>query len=109
MAERFEFIPQTTVEGVAAECLRVFDDDARWTVGWMARTEDGEDVPEYSPRACKWCLVGAVICATPDHGIRNRFVAKFREATGSSFLAEFNDKQGLAAVRAVLRKIAKVE
>lgn len=32
----------------------------RWTQGWFAKDIDGHDVSYGSPKACRWCLSGAL-------------------------------------------------
>lgn len=40
--------------------------DGGWCQDVLARDSEGEDVPVFSPRACQWCLTGAVHRASND-------------------------------------------
>lgn len=47
-------------KSILERAFSILKDPERWTQGGHARAPDGELVKPKDPRACKWCLLGAV-------------------------------------------------
>jgi hypothetical protein len=53
-----------------------------WTQRAFARDRDGRKVLASDPRACKWCIGGAIYLAYPDQTAWLEAVAKLRKVIG---------------------------
>lgn len=66
----------------------------RWAQKIFAETKDGVGINPKSPRACRWCLVGAVISVSQGHW-ENAMLDILREVTGNNcWMDTWNDKPG---------------
>lgn len=93
-----------TVRGVARALLKLYEDPKRWTRGTSYRDEYRHRV--FDPnRAVKCCVSGGVRLFGGGL-LFNSFVHAFEDLSPKPMTA-LNDEQGLEAVRAVLRKMAK--
>lgn len=72
----------------------ILADESKWTRGMCARDAGGLWVELSSPRACKWCLFGALERAARAFGLRTTPGSVFDAVyphTGNRTLGEFND------------------
>lgn len=79
---------------------------ARWTRGKCARDKHGHGVEPLSPRACRWCLIGAIDkCYPEDNGqIFRKIVDGISPVTGEC-LSGWNDRVGFEQVRDLVRRL----
>jgi hypothetical protein len=81
---------------------------ARWTRGAAARTSSGDGTSPHDPKACRWCLIGAVQkCYPRDAGRIAAWNAIFAAIGKVIRLSQFNDANKFADIRRIVRK-AKV-
>jgi hypothetical protein len=62
----------------------------KWTKGHLATDDMGDSVGEYSPSACRWCLIGAVFKCYGNFAERDPIVAAINRKTGP-FPSQWND------------------
>ncbi len=108
----FKFRHRVSVPGIAKELLRCFADPKRHTQRRMARDSNGYGVDVDDPAAVCWCVDGAAAAALgvspydDTTGRLERFETAFNNAANDTYFV-VNDNDGLAAVRRVLRKLAR--
>lgn len=102
---------RTAVVDVLRRIEARIGDPEHWTRREMARRADGERAPFNSPKACQWCLHGAVMVETgPSFGeIYHATVDLLMHTAREMFPREtgylgVNDHQGHDAVMSVVRK-----
>ena len=75
----------------------LLSDEDKWCKNYAALNAQGIEVHAKHSGACKWCLTGAIVYATPD-GTDPYYALKSLRTlaysyTGSSGLTDFNDRQ----------------
>ena len=88
-----------------------------WLQGTLAASLNGCPVPAADPRACRWCIIGAIEAAATAGGVErhpvltlvwDRLSGVGSSSTAAADLAEWNDMPGRTAaeVAALLRSVA---
>lgn len=66
----------------------------KWVQNSYARDSQGASVPEGSPSAVSFCLIGAANRCYPGYTEREGVFKRIRAAIGRSVITEFNDSPG---------------
>ena len=79
-------------------------DPARWTQGKFARTAEGDPCYSRSPRACRWCLEGAISKIAKgqpfwlEDKIRNRLQILVQPYNGLHYFNDMNHHEDVLAL-----------
>ncbi len=74
----------TSIRGLKQRVIKLLN--IGWTKGTYAKDANGKDVGPSDPRACRWCLDGAIQAATNDTLLKS----KFRDLLGGNHI-KLND------------------
>ena len=86
----------------------LLEDPRRWTRSVEARDASGRSVRWSSPKAVRFCAIGAIERVSAEHGVSSLLVEKFIENKGSfGRLIDLNDMKGRKAVITDLRRLAR--
>jgi len=102
----------TTLHNLLIEAKRIIATRETWTQHTNARTASDLPTNYHNPRACKFCVIGALGKAQLNLDYRRSEIlngealkllnSTANELTGCGSLPDVNDRQGFVAVHAVL-------
>ncbi len=104
-----------TVHRILIDARELIEGEGKWCQGAYAKNGQGWPVSEFSPNACSWCLLGAIlklsVCENREitHEVVSLLV-KALKVTHSGELVSYNDSPNRKQkeVVSLLRKAAKL-